>query len=295
MVHTTGFQDFIGSSDFQTEFHGADKQKVPQEMHALFERYCRDGYIVHDFGIDPELIDSCAEQTEGLHGKYVRVQDMWRRSAAVKQLAAYPAITDFLSMLYQRRAFPFQTLNFPVGTQQTAHSDAYHFNSFPERYMCGVWVALEDVDMDNGPLRYYPGSHELPILSRAEIALSDAYKVSKYFEQMARRYRVEYGTIKKGQALIWSANLLHGGENIKDPARTRLSQVTHYYFDDCLYLTPANSDPEIGDVRLREPYDISQGRFVRGKLNGREVPGDWRERVAWRIWNITRYCYSVTA
>ena len=28
--------------------------------------------------------------------------------------------------------------------------------------MCGVWVALEDITEDNGPLHYYPGSHRLP-------------------------------------------------------------------------------------------------------------------------------------
>ena len=32
----------------------------------------------------------------------------------------------------------------------------------PEGFMCGVWVALEDMDMENGPLVYYPGSHKLP-------------------------------------------------------------------------------------------------------------------------------------
>ena len=26
--------------------------------------------------------------------------------------------------------------------------------------MAGVWVALEDMDMDNGPLVYYPGQPE---------------------------------------------------------------------------------------------------------------------------------------
>jgi ectoine hydroxylase-related dioxygenase (phytanoyl-CoA dioxygenase family) len=30
--------------------------------------------------------------------------------------------------------------------------------------MCGVWIALEDVDERNGPLVYLPGSHKLPEL-----------------------------------------------------------------------------------------------------------------------------------
>ncbi len=37
-----------------------------------------------------------------------------------------------------------------------------HFNSIPQRFMCGVWVAMEDIAPDNGPLHYYPGSHKLP-------------------------------------------------------------------------------------------------------------------------------------
>ena len=28
--------------------------------------------------------------------------------------------------------------------------------------MAASWIALEDVDKDAGPLRYYPGSHKIP-------------------------------------------------------------------------------------------------------------------------------------
>ena len=40
-----------------------------------------------------------------------------------------------------------------------------------------------------------------------------------------------YFHAKKGQALIWAANLLHGGSHQTDPTLTRWSQVTHYYFE----------------------------------------------------------------
>ena len=52
---------------------------------------------------------------------------------------------------------------------------------------------------------------------------------------------IEYGLIKKGQALIWSANLLHGGSPAKDPNRTRKSQVTHFFFEGTRYYTPLMS------------------------------------------------------
>lgn len=35
--------------------------------------------------------------------------------------------------------------------------------------MCGVWVALEQIDEDNGPLVYFPGSHQWSIYSNEHI------------------------------------------------------------------------------------------------------------------------------
>jgi hypothetical protein len=64
---------------------------------------------------------------------------------------------------------------------------------------------------------------------------------------------------RKGQVLIWCANLLHGGTPQHDPRLTRWSQVTHYYFDDCIYYTPAFSDEATGQLQLRSVRAISDG------------------------------------
>ena len=100
-----------------------------------------------------------------------------------------------LEELYGREPLPFQTLNFKLGTQQAAHSDALHFNSMPAGFMCGVWVALEDIDMDNGPLVYYPGSHKLPELTMQDIgaeAREDEYpKYEQYIRRVIEREGLE--------------------------------------------------------------------------------------------------------
>jgi hypothetical protein len=62
---------------------------------------------------------------------------------------------------------------------------------------------------------------------------------------------------RKGQGLIWAANLLHGGSLQTDPGRTRWSQVTHYYFDDCIYYTPSFSDEPLGLLEVRPVVDVS--------------------------------------
>jgi hypothetical protein len=138
--------------------------------------------------------------------------------------------------------------------------------------MCGVWLALEDIHPDAGPLTYYPGSHRWPILYNELIGrvngINNDFLAQKPFEDAWRALveatgaRSEVFCAKKGQGLIWAANLLHGGSRQNDPARTRWSQVTHYYFDDCAYYTPAFSDPMAGNLDLRKITDISTGQVA---------------------------------
>jgi len=199
-----------------------------------------------------------------------RIQDAWKSDADVYAIATNEAVLELLSKLYGRAAFPFQTLNFPVGTQQEAHSDSVHFSSLPERFMCGVWLAMEDVGPDAGPLFYYPGSHRWPVMTNALIgrrgygndlsSAQDPYGPAWRALCDAHNAQEEIFLPRKGQALIWSANLLHGGSRQHDSRLTRWSQVTHYYFDDCIYYTPAFSDEAIGQLRLREITAIHDGK-----------------------------------
>jgi ectoine hydroxylase-related dioxygenase (phytanoyl-CoA dioxygenase family) len=236
------------------------------------ERYEREGYLVIDDLIAPETLDAIVTELEGSFGKppreeggvrYFRrrIQDAWKVNDNVKALALAPAVLGLLEDLYGRKPLPFQTLDFLKGTEQAAHSDAIHFSTIPEGYMCGVWVALEDIDADNGPLVYYPGSHKFPYLRPADIGLEakwdDYPDYEQYVADLLEREKLEpaYGTIKKGQAIVWAANLLHGGAPQHDPDRTRLSQVTHYFFEGCKYFTPMRSEGE--NVLWRDPVWVA--------------------------------------
>jgi ectoine hydroxylase-related dioxygenase (phytanoyl-CoA dioxygenase family) len=192
-----------------------------------------------------------------------RVKNAWKISDPIRGLALAPRVLATVEQLFGRTVAPFQTLNFPVGTQQPAHTDSFAFQSDPEGFMCGVWVALEDMDMDNGTLVYYPGSHKLPMptweVIEAELGQSvkaedfenprefhDARHAlwTRYCRHLVEEhgFEPEYATIRKGQAMIWSANLLHGGSPQRDPNRTRHSQVTHYFFEGCRVFTPLHSE-----------------------------------------------------
>jgi hypothetical protein len=211
-----------------------------------------------------------------------RIQDAWVYDEDVKQLATAPKVMEMLRLIYGREPIPFQTLNFPVGTQQATHSDTIHFHSIPQRFMCGVWIALEDIDDRNGPLHYYPGSHKLPIYDYNDLGLNGSgqdrpYEFYPTYERFVALLMQENGftrtnlNMKKGQALIWAANLFHGGSAIVDTSRTRHSQVTHYYFEGCSYYTPMLSDPFLRRIYRRKIRHIGTGEVVPHFYNGQEI------------------------
>lgn len=203
-----------------------------------------------------------------------RIQDGWRDEPAVRGLALNPQILDLLRHLYGRDPFAFQTLNFAVGSEQPYHSDAVHFHSEPHGFMCGVWIPLADVEPDSGPLVYYPGSHRLPYRSAANLGLSPdqvsaEMHPQRFFEpgwsEDVNRLGLKPQLFlpRRGQALIWHANLLHGGSPVANRVARRWSQVVHYYFKGCLYTTPMKSfRPEQGGTCFRQPFNIATGRSI---------------------------------
>ena len=213
----------------------------------------------------------------------LRIQDAWRGDANVKRLAVNPKMLAVLETVFGRPAFPFQTLNFAVGSQQHVHSDSVHFASIPDGFMCGVWVALEDVDADNGPLLYSPGSHKWPRFYNEHIGVNAWHlpkrgtqysQYEKLWDELIELHQAKPERLfaKKGQAVIWLAHLLHGGDKQNDQMRTRFSQVTHYYCSDCVYYTPMLSDPSYGNIFFRHLTNIITGKPVPQMAGGHKLP-----------------------
>ena len=263
---------------------GLDEAAAEQVRH-----FSEQGYLIFDPQIPMAVIDEARQQAEPLiptAQANSRVQDAWKTVPAVQQIAAAPSVLAMLRLLYRREPSPFQTLNFAVGTQQRTHSDSIHFNSIPQRFMCGVWVALEDVRDDNGPLHYFPGSHKLPFYDLVDMGMKGtvAKTAEEVYGKLYPRYEdfiaamIEVNSLKKavlnmkkGQSIIWSANLLHGGEPIQKPGSTRHSQVTHYYFNDCIYYTPLRSDSAPDRLYIRQITNIANGEIVKNKFFDEEL------------------------
>ena len=84
-----------------------------------------------------------------------------RSSRLLHDIANKPDLIEILSALLGGRAVLFQSINFLHGSEQATHSDSIHMTTFIRwAASLGVWIALEDISLENGLLHYYPGSHK---------------------------------------------------------------------------------------------------------------------------------------
>ena len=279
---------WVESPFFEAEI--AARNLTP-EQERLARQFHENGFVVLEGAADRTLTERIVAEVHAelersdIAKRGNRVQDAWSFSSAVKEAAVLPRVLDVLRLLYGREPIPFQTLNFKFGTQQRAHADFVHFSCLPARFMCGAWVALEDVDAGNGPLFYYPGSNRLPELGPNEMNQTVATFEYGHYEEFQERLMAAKGLrpiefhAKRGDILLWSSNIVHGGTPVRQPGRTRWSQVTHYYFEDCIYYTPMASDVTIGELSLRDNViDIRTLERVPLSYDGQPI------RVR-RLWN----------
>ncbi len=162
------------------------------------------------------------------------------KSQLLKGIGEDKKLLELLNALIQDEMHLFQSINFIVGSEQKTHSDSIHMTTYPLGGLLGVWIALDDIDLDNGPLHYYPGSHKLPYYLNSDydnvgnawmIGSKDYSAYENMIEQKLKENPMgkQIFTAKKGDLFIWHANLFHGGEPHTNKNKTRKSVVFHYY------------------------------------------------------------------
>jgi len=222
-------------------------QEFPLEQQAQILRWIEEGYVILRGFFSPEKIQAINAEVDRLieeravrfnHSE--RILFAYRQSALLKEVVNDPDLIRLMSFLLGKPMEPFQSLNFLEGSQQMAHSDSIHMTTFPLGYLSAIWLALETIGPDNGPLFYYPGSHRLPYVLNDDFphggnALRVGEEANERYEEAiqavvdANKLEKSWFHAEAGDLLIWHANLLHGGEPIHQLGSTRKSMVIHYF------------------------------------------------------------------
>ena len=167
-----------------------------------------------------------------------RLPDLHGHSDLAMDLYLHPALFRLVELVFDEPALAFQSLYFEHGSTQGLHRDPMFVATRPVSNLCAAWIALEDITEDSGPLSYVPGSHRLPWFEFAPGTVVCGQNVSRQkraefaiWQQAQMRekgLRRQAFTCKRGDVFIWHGGLVHGGEEIQNPERTRKSFVVHY-------------------------------------------------------------------
>jgi len=291
-IESPAFEHFLEESELDV----STREKV--------KFFADEGYLLLDLDIPDfeelarRIVTECSRRAD----YQVRLMDAWEEIPEVKRLAILPEILSLLRSLYRRKPAAMQTLNFGRGTEQRPHADSFHFNSVPAGFVCGVWIALEPIDENNGPIVYYPRSHKLPYLDHSHFghlgSRQKGHELYPIYEERMGRLLERAGLQPRtfsgpaGRALLWAGNLVHGGAPVRDRKRTRHSQVTHYYFENCLYYQPQRSDPFLGRIEWLHRKDVATGAYLPQIYGGKKAAV--RMTPMQRLKHVARRCGLVS-
>jgi len=224
-------------------------QKLSSASQESLNAFNENGFAVIKDYFSNERIDQVNEaidemiKNQTVKFRYANKKIMFaiHHSEVVRQMGYDENLSKVFDYLLDGEAVLFQSINFVhEGSEQKTHSDTLHMTTYPLGGLLGVWIALEDIGTDNGPVHYYPGSHKLPyFLNEAFDNVGTDWMLGKKnyadYETMIEGKLAENKiskklfTANKGDILIWHANLLHGGEAHQNKSKTRKSMVLHYF------------------------------------------------------------------
>jgi phytanoyl-CoA hydroxylase len=203
------------------------------------------------------------EAPRGARGEVYKLNNLFARRPEIRRVALAPRLRAACAQLLDGDPLICNSLNFERGSQQPFHIDTWYMPPPVEGKMVVASIAIDDVDGDNGPVVYYPGSHLIPPYRYSDGRLieipAEMPQCRAYLDReiAARGLQEAEFRGRSGDVLLWHAQLLHGGRPIRDPVRTRSSLVVHYWRACDLPRSDIRVDPSAGSYL---------GRTLRGEI-----------------------------
>ena len=164
-----------------------------------------------------------------------KVNDLYLRDGDLREAVISERMGTILKELLHDEPVVINTLSVEYGTQQADHLDTLFMTPITPGHLVATWMALEDVDPNAGPLRYYPESNQIEPYRFEDggyhVVQNEMPRWTDYMATAIQRHGLEESRFvaKRGDLFIWDAWLLHGGTEICKPGLSRRSLITHYF------------------------------------------------------------------
>lgn len=122
----------------------------------------------------------------------------------------------------------YQSMLFDANPGTEPHQDCFYIDSEPRGALVGLWLALEDIDPRAGRFFVVRGSHR-----DVQVPGAEAMRNTDYLQAIAARMpgwtdAVVTPALRKGDAILWHGNLVHGAHLVADSRYSRKSITAHY-------------------------------------------------------------------
>jgi phytanoyl-CoA hydroxylase len=239
-----------------------DRDAVELAVQEAVATFSRDGIVVLRQLVSADLIDSAREIMQSadenspfsgfIKGKFVsaseenqqhhrfRFKDIYINHKDSREAIFSPFLIDVLAGIAGEPVLAFQSQGFIRGSGLRIHRDSNFLVVDKSESVIGVWLALEDIEEGMGELVYYPGSHHFPAYEMSEGSLQRvrdpgqmSYSNDEYIDYLYDQIRLnrledKHFTAKKGDCLVWHADMVHAGSPVTRVGSTRYSFVTHF-------------------------------------------------------------------
>jgi phytanoyl-CoA hydroxylase len=136
-------------------------------------------------------------------------------------------INRYLTSFYDKEPLAVQTMVYfkPPGARgQALHQDNRYLQAEPGTCMA-AWLALEDIDLENGCLEVVPGSQDMPMVCTEPADTSKSFSDGVINLPGMKTIPIE---MKKGDVIFFNGSLVHGSGPNMSATRFRRIMVGHY-------------------------------------------------------------------
>lgn len=178
---------------------------------------------------------------------FLRIHMLHRKLELHERYMLHPRVLDVLEVLIGPDVLAMQTMLFlkpPGKPGQGWHQDSYYIPTSPDT-LCGAWIAIDDVDEQNGAMWFAKGSGTEPIYPPCpEISygfgdklvsdiqyvkgVSDPDDEKNMLTRVAGKYDQVLATMKAGDVAFFNGHVLHRSKKNWTTDRFRRSFVSHY-------------------------------------------------------------------
>jgi hypothetical protein len=221
--------------------------------------YVDHGYVIFRGAVDPSVVDEYLEFFEDawseppagiyahsggevlplspeLRDRVAKVSDLHYYFPDAQRIVFPAPVLRFLSQVYERPPVVFQSMSMRKGSEESLHLDTGPLTLTEPMGLTAAWIALEDVSVGSGEFQFVPGSHRVPEVLNNGVSKGHHGDMTAYHHVLqstlaeceSRGLATQHFYARKGDVLIWHADLLHGGAKIANPRLTRKSLVCHY-------------------------------------------------------------------